>query len=78
MSDSVVATVQKRGRFWAAEPYFPAPRAGASGAPGPDGRRLTLASNRVIGSRAGVAKAGDLVLVRTAGRAGRGRAGSCG
>ncbi len=75
MSDSVVATVQKRGRFWAAEPYFPAPRAGPSGVAGPNGRRLTLASNRVIGSRAGVAHVGDLVLVRTSGRAGRGRGG---
>ena len=74
MSDSLVATVEKRGRFWAAEPYFPAPRAGAASAPGANGRRVTLASNRVIGSHAGVANVGDLVLVRTAGRAGRGRA----
>jgi ribonuclease R len=75
VSDSVVATVQKRGRFWAAEPYFPAPRGSASRVPGPNGRRLTLASNRVIGSRAGVAKVGDLVVVRAPGRAGRGRGG---
>ena len=78
-TDTLVAILEKRGRFWAAEPYFPAPRSevehrrdgrdrrGARGS-----RRIVLASNRVERAGAGTAgpraaNAGDLVLVRLAG-----------
>jgi ribonuclease R len=81
-ADTLVAVVEKRGRFWAAEPYFPAPRSEAVPGPGPRGRassrgprRIVLASNRVEGpdtgtAEAGTADAGDLVLVRLVGAQG--------
>ncbi len=78
-ADTLVAVVEKRGRFWAAEPYFPEPRSQAEhgrGRRGPQGsRRIVLASNRVEGSGAagsGTVNAGDLVLVRLAGGGGGG------
>ncbi len=88
MSFTLVATVQKRGRFWAAEPHFPPPRSVGDGSPSPGGRRsggrvvqggrgsrrIVLASNRVNGPQGGRAGPGDLVLVRIAERAGEGRA----
>jgi ribonuclease R len=69
----VVAVIEKRGKFWAAEPHFPPPRSDADGRPsrgGGEGRRIALGSNRVAGGGAGgeTARAGDLVLVRIAGR----------
>ncbi len=78
-ADTLVAVVEKRGRFWAAEPYFPEPRSetergrGHRGHRGP--RRIVLASNRVERPGAGAAEAetanaGDLVLVRLAGARG--------
>ncbi len=85
MGGTVVATVQKRGRFWAAEPYFPVSRSDAGG-PGSRGggrgagsdRRIVLASNRVSGGRKGgqdeTAREGDLVLVQVPVRGGSGRA----
>jgi ribonuclease R len=73
----VVATVQKRGRFWAAEPYFPPPRAPAGEGRGTGRgvrgeRRIVLASNRVVGThgQGQAASAGELVLVELAGRGG--------
>ncbi len=71
---SVVAVVEKRGKFWAAEPHFPAPRS-AGDRPGSRGpRRIALASNRVAGPDGGTARTGDLVLVRIVGRGGGARA----
>ena len=74
--------VQKRGRFWAAEPYYPALR--SERAPRQDGvvgrrsrgdRRIVLASNRVYGPQGGTVAAGELVLVQLGGgRGGDGRA----
>jgi ribonuclease R len=71
---SVVAVIEKRGKFWAAEPHFPALRSDGDrrGPRGP--RRITLASNRVAGPAGGTARTGDLVLVQTAGRGGGARA----
>jgi ribonuclease R len=68
---TVVAVVQKRGRFWAAEPHFPALRSGEDGRRSRGGRRIVLASNRVYGPEGGTAGAGELVLVQLGGR-GRG------
>jgi ribonuclease R len=71
---TVVAVIEKRGRFWAAEPHFPALRSGEGGR-GPRGsRRIVLGSNRVAGAGGGTASAGDLVLVQMAGRGGGARA----
>ncbi len=71
---SVVAVIEKRGKFWTAEPHFPAPRS-AGEQPGFRGpRRIALASNRVAGPAGSTARAGDLVLVQMAGRGGGARA----
>jgi ribonuclease R len=72
---TLVATVHKRGRFWAAEPHFPAIAADGAGvrSRGAQGAgRMVLASNRVLGG--GSARVGQLVLVRLAGGRGGGRA----
>jgi ribonuclease R len=78
----VVAVLEKRGKFWSAEPQFPAPRSTDSGRQSHESRRIALASNRVAGAGTGAgagagsktARAGDLVLVQQAVRAGDGRA----
>ena len=41
--------VEKRGRFWAAEPHFPSTRSGGDGRRSRGARRIVLASNRVYG-----------------------------
>jgi ribonuclease R len=76
---TVVAVVEKRGRFWAAEPHFPSPRSGGDGRRSRGGRRIVLASNRVDGPGGGTVSAGELVLVQLGGgghgaRGGDGRA----
>lgn len=75
--DTLVAVVEKRGRFWAAEPHFPAPRSGGDGRRSRGGRRIVLASNRVHGPEGGTVSAGELVLVQFggSGRGGGGRGG---
>jgi ribonuclease R len=70
----VVAVLEKRGRFWAAEPVFPPPRSDDSGRHPRASRRITLGSNRVADPGGDAARAGDLVLVQQAGRGGNGRA----
>jgi ribonuclease R len=65
----MVAVLEKRGRFWAAEPVFPPPRSDDGGRHGGASRRIALGSNRVADRGGDAARAGDLVLV---GRAGRG------
>jgi ribonuclease R len=74
-SGAVVATLEKRGRFWAAEPLFPPPRSDDGGRYAGASRRITLGSNRVANPGADVARAGDLVLVQQAGQGGNGRGG---
>ncbi|MGH2903314.1 MAG: ribonuclease R family protein [Solirubrobacteraceae bacterium] len=79
MSDAVVAVLEKRGRFWTAEPLFRSPRSADGGRGSGASRRLALGSNRVAGARGETARgetargetarAGDLVLVRLPGRA---------
>jgi ribonuclease R len=68
---TVVAVIEKRGRFWAAEPHFPAPRSGGDGRRSGGGRRIVLASNRVYGSGGGTVSAGELALVQLGGGGGR-------
>jgi ribonuclease R len=70
----VVAVLEKRGRFWSAEPQFPAPRSGEGGHDAHGSRRIALGSNRVAGPGGRTARTGDLVLVQQAARAGDGRA----
>jgi ribonuclease R len=65
---TVVAVLEKRGRFWAAEPLFPAPRSDDGARHTGASRRITLGSNRVADSGAETARVGDLVLVQQAGR----------
>jgi len=72
-SGTVVAVLEKRGRFWAAEPVFPPPRSGDLGRHPRASRRIALGSNRVADRGGDAARAGDLVLVGKAGR-GDGRA----
>jgi ribonuclease R len=60
MSQALVAVLQRRGRFWVAEPLFP--RAAGAVGRGPVGR-TTLASNRLAPPRKGSASEGALVLV---------------
>jgi ribonuclease R len=62
----VVAVLEKRGRFWTAEPLFPAPRSTDGGRHASASRRIALGSNNVAGR--GAARVGDLVLVGQAGR----------
>jgi ribonuclease R len=64
VSATVVAVLEKRGRFWAAEPQFPASRGGEDGRRGRGSRRIVLGSNRVSGPGGGMAGVGDLVLVQ--------------
>jgi ribonuclease R len=73
---TVVATLEKRGRFWAAEPVFPPPRSDDGGRYPRASRRITLGSNRVADRGGEAARAGDLVLVgnRTPPTRGDGRA----
>jgi ribonuclease R len=67
--------LEKRGRFWAAEPVFPPPPSdGATRHAGNVSRRIALGSNRVADSSGETARAGDLVFVEQAGRGGKGRA----
>ena len=68
---SIVAVLQKRGRFWAAEPLFPrGPNDRDRSRARPSGR-IPLGSQ--LGRGAGAkARAGDLVLVQIAARTGRG------
>jgi ribonuclease R len=68
-----VAVLEKRGRFWAAEPVFPPPRSDDRGRDPRASRRVTLGSNRVADRGGQDARAGDVVLVGQAGR-GDGRA----
>jgi ribonuclease R len=68
MSQTLVAVLQRRGRFWTAEPLFP--RAAGAESPGRHPvRRLTLRSNRLAPPRKGSASEGQLVLVRAPGAA---------
>jgi ribonuclease R len=69
---TVVAVVEKRGRFWAAEPHFPSMRSGGDGRRSGGRRRIVLASNRVHGPGGGTVSAGELVLVQLGGGGGRG------
>jgi ribonuclease R len=69
---TVVAVVEKRGRFWAAEPHFPSLRSGGDGRRSRGVRRIVLASNRVHGPGGGTVSAGELVLVQLGGGGGRG------
>jgi ribonuclease R len=69
-----VAVIEKRGKFWAAEPHFPPPRSDGDGRGSPGPRRIALASNRVAGPDGGTARTGDLALVQIAGRGGGARA----
>jgi ribonuclease R len=71
---TVVAVIEKRGKFWAAEPHFPAPRADGDGRGSRGPRRIALASNCVAGPAGGTARTGDLVLVQIAGRGAGARA----
>jgi ribonuclease R len=68
VSTNVVAVLEKRGKFWSAEPLFSPPRSAEGGRDSDRSRRLTLGSNRVAGSGAKTARTGDLVLVQQAGR----------
>jgi ribonuclease R len=61
-----VAVLEKRGRFWSAEPQFPAPRSSEGGRRDHGSRRIALGSNRVAGAGTRTARAGDLVLVQQA------------
>jgi ribonuclease R len=66
--EAVVAVLEKRGRFWAAEPVFPAPRSEGAERHGGASRRIALGSNLTADRDGDAARAGDLVLVRQAGR----------
>ncbi len=80
MSQTLVAVLQRRGRFWVAEPLFPrASNAAASPGRAP-AHRLTLASNRLAFPRRGSAGDGQIVLVGlpAAGRGARDRRGGRG
>jgi ribonuclease R len=64
----VVAALEKRGRFWAAEPVFPPPRSDDGGRHPRASRRIALASNRLADRGGEAARSGDLVLVGKADR----------
>lgn len=74
MSQTQVAVLQRRGRFWVAEPFFARSKQAQETT---SARRLTLHSNRLAPPRKGSAKEGELVLVRVpfggGGARGRGR-----
>jgi ribonuclease R len=72
----MVAVIEKRGKFWAAEPHFPALRSddGGNRRGSRGSRRIALGSNRVADPEGGTARTGDLVLVQVAGRGGGARA----
>ncbi len=72
--ETVVAVIEKRGRFWAAEPVFPPPRSEGATHPARGSRRIALGSNRAADSSRKTARAGDLVLVEQTGRGGNSRA----
>ncbi len=75
MRQSLVAVLERRGRFWVAEPLFPQ-RAGTLDSSGRAPlRRLTLSSNRLAPPQKGSAREGQLVLV-AAPRPAKGRRGS--
>ncbi|MGA8354928.1 MAG: RNB domain-containing ribonuclease, partial [Solirubrobacteraceae bacterium] len=75
MRQSLVAVLERRGRFWVAEPLFPR-RAGTLDSSGSAPlRRLTLSSNRLVPPQKGSAREGQLVLV-AAPRPAKGRRGS--
>jgi ribonuclease R len=67
---TIVAVLQKRGRFWTAEPLFPA-RGTDRERPRPGSGRIALGGNLGRGEGA-KARAGDIVLVQIATRRGRG------
>jgi ribonuclease R len=70
VTHTVVAVLQKRGRFWTAEPLFPARRTDREPSRRGPGR-IALGSH--LGRGAGAkARAGDIVLVQSAVRSGRG------
>ena len=70
MTGTVVAVLQKRGRFWTAEPLFPARGADRERArPGP--RRIALGAQLGRGPAAR-ARSGDIVLIDSAVQARRG------
>jgi ribonuclease R len=74
VSETLVAVVQRRGRFWAAEPHFPSPRAGGDGRRTRGRRRIVLASNRVEAHGGETVDTGELVLLRLGGRGSGGKA----
>ncbi|HUN79824.1 MAG TPA: RNB domain-containing ribonuclease [Solirubrobacteraceae bacterium] len=61
----IVAVLDKRGRFWTAEPLFGMPQEIGDGPPWRRTRRLTLGAH-LSGEGAGRARVGDLVLVGVA------------
>jgi ribonuclease R len=71
VNDTVVAVIEKRGKFWAAEPLFPASPSGPDGRRSRGARRIVLASNRIHGPGGGTVSSGDLVLIQLSG-SGRG------
>ncbi len=72
MSEKLVAALQRRGRFWIAEPLFPRAAGDSAATARPLLRRIALSSNRVAPPGRGSAREGELVLVRAA-EASRGR-----
>jgi ribonuclease R len=77
MSQTQVAVLQRRGRFWVAEPFFARSREVQGSSERPLARQLTLHSNRLAPPRKGSAREGELVLVRVpygGARGARGRA----
>jgi ribonuclease R len=71
LNESLVAELRRRGRFWMAEPLFPAGKDAGGGRRSRAARRVVLASNR-IGKGGGSAREGEIVLVGDAAGAGRG------
>ncbi len=72
---SVVAVLQRRGRFWTAEPLFPATgNERELSRPRPAGGRIALGA-RLRGGAGGAARAGDIVLVQSS-RGGQARVAS--
>jgi len=70
VSDTVVAVLEKRGRFWTAEPLFP-PRGAERERSRSGPRRIALGAQ--LGRGAGAkARSGDIVLVQSPVQSGRG------